>query len=229
MRNEAIEGLIDETKQRANELKPCCTCVFSNEPCTWCFENKIPIHKAKYGCAKHMNNEELIRKQTEEQYKKSLATQQRLLLELDIMSYEIGAAQQTLEKLDAELQVSYSKIENPDRETEENHTQSKKKRDRLAKAFAQMKAYAQDMRNTYTKYVEYYFDSLFGDEDGKYDWKESDKYLSNMGVINQFVRVLVDRTLENGENADAIMKYMLSLKGSGIYDDRQVCKFKIRK
>ena len=229
MKNEAIEGLIDETKKRANELKPCCTCVFSNEPCTWCFENKIPIHKAKYGCAKHINNDELIRKQTEEQYKKSLATQQRLLLELDIMSYEIGAAQQTLEKLDAELQASYSKIEKPDRETEINHKESKQRRAKLGKAFAQLKAYAQDMRNTYNKYVEYYFDTLFGDENGKYDWKESDKYLSNMGVINQFVRVLVDRTLENGENADAIMNFMLSLKGSGIYDSRQVGKFKIRK
>lgn len=229
MKNEVIEGLVNETKQKANEQKPCFTCVFSNDTCTWCYENKIEIHKFKYGCRKHMNNDELIRKNTEEQYKKSLATQQRMLLELDIMSYEIGAAQQTLEKLDAELQASYNKIENPDMETEGNHTESKKKRDRLAKAFVQMKAYAQDMRNTYTKYVEYYFDSLFGDEDGKYDWKESDKYLSNMGVINQFVRVLVDRTLENGENADAIMKYMLSLKGSGIYDDRQVGKFKIRK
>jgi hypothetical protein len=152
-----------------------------------------------------------------------------MLLELDIMSYEIGAAQQTLEKLDAELCASYNAIKDKDKECIDNHNESKKNRDRLDKAFRQLKAHAQDMRNTYNRYVEYFFNTLFTEENGKYNWKESDKNLVNTGVINTFVRVLVDKTLENGENAEAIMNFMLSLKGSGIYNDKQLGKFMIRR
>ena len=85
------------------------------------------------------------------------------------------------------------------------------------------------MRNTYNRYVEYFFNTLFTEENGKYNWKESDQNLVNTGVINTFVRVLVDKTLENGENAEAIMDFMLSLKGSGIYDEKQIGKFMIRR
>lgn len=229
MTDERFEAVYEETKARAQELKPCVLCVHKNADCTYCFENKIQISPSSYGCRKHMTDEEQLRKNAEEEYAKQIAIQKRMLLELDIMSYEIGAAQQTLEKLDAELCASYNAIKNKDKECIDNHNESKKNRDRLAKAFVQLKAHAQDMRNTYNRYVEYFFNTLFTDENGKYNWKESDKNLVNTGVINTFVRVLVDKTLENGENAEAIMDFMLSLKGSGIYNDKQLGKFMIRR
>lgn len=229
MTDERFETIYEQTKERAQELKPCVLCVHKNADCTYCFENKIPISTSSYGCRKHMTDEELLRKNAKEEYERQMAIRKRMLLELDIMGYEIGAAQQTLEKLDAELCASYNAIKNKDKECIDNHNESKKNRDRLAKAFTQLKAHAQDMRNTYNRYVEYFFNTLFTEENGNYNWKESDKNLVNTGVINTFVRVLVDKTLENGENAEAIMNFMLSLKGSGIYDEKQVGKFMIRR
>ena len=121
MKDERFETIYEQTKARAQELKPCVLCVHKNANCTYCVENKIPISPSSYGCRKHMTDEEQLRKNAQEEYAKQIAIQRRMLLELDIMSYEIGAAQQTLEKLDAELCASYNAIKNKDKESIDKH------------------------------------------------------------------------------------------------------------
>lgn len=227
---EQFDEVLNEARQKIAELKPCKLCVYSNEDCTWCSANNVPILSVhQYGCVKHMTNEEALRKITREEFEKNARTLQRLQFELDIMGYQIGAASQTLEKIDAELTQSYNAIKYKDEESIKNHNESKKNRDRLAKAFKEIKFKAQDIRNVYDKYVEYFFNTLYSEEDGTFNWKESDKNLVNTGVINSFVRVLVDKTLDNGENANKIMDFMLSLKGCGVYDEDSIGKYMIRK
>lgn len=226
---EQFDEVMKDAKKVIAELKPCKLCIHSNEACDWCHENKMPIHPHQYGCRKHMTNEEALEKITREEFEKHSAQLRRMQLELDIMGYEIGAASQTLEKIDAELCQSYNAIKVKDEACIKNHKESKKNRDRLAKAYKELQFKAQDIRNIYDRYVEYFFNTLYTEEDGTYNWRENEKSLVNTGVINSFVRVLVDKTLDNAENANKIMQFMLSLKGCGVYEDEHVEKFMIRR
>jgi hypothetical protein len=69
---------------------------------------------------------------------------------------------------------------------------------------------------------------LFEDKDG-YDFKEYQKVSCNAGVINLIVREFCDKSLDNADNANAMLQFMHNLKGSGIYDDYQKEKYLIKK
>lgn len=225
---EEVRTAIEQSKEVLIKERPCKACIFSSENCTWCIENKIPITPYMRGCRKYMTNEEAIRKIAEEEHKRHQRDLGRIMLKMDIMAYLINGASLVLEEVDSELESSYEALKNKDDDTIRNHAERKKNRGRLEKAYKSMKFDLQDIRNTFTRYVDYYFNVIFSDKDG-YDFKESDKNLVNSGVVASFVKVFVDRTLENGDNAEDIMKHMMSLKGSGILDERDFGRSMIRK
>ena len=220
MENLNIEEAVRETVKVLDEMKPCHSCVHSNETCTWCRENKINIHPSKYGCRKHITDEEAVRKLAEIEYKKYCAEFAKMTLDMDIMGYTINAASMMLEKIDKQLERSYNSIKEKTEDSIKKHQESKKNRDRLRKAYAQMRFNATDMRNTYDRYIEYFFTHQFTDEHGNYNVKESDKNLSNSGIVSKVVKLFVDRALDNPENATLMINFMLSLKGSGVYDEK---------
>lgn len=228
MKNNLIKDVIEDTTQKLVTERLCRTCIFSNDTCDWCMENKIKLHKAQYGCNKHMTRQDAIRRQTEIEYEKYTKELSRLALDMDVMGYAINAASIMLEKLDNELEASYNSLENPTNADEKSHKESKKNRERLRKAYSKMKFNAMDMRNTFNDYVEYFFTYNFTDQHGNFNEKESDKNLVNSGIIAKFIKVFVDRCLDNKENGELIINYMLSLKGSGIYGDRDFNKVMIR-
>lgn len=206
----------------------CNACVFANDECTWCREFKKPIHRAMYGCVKHMTDTQALQKIAEEQVERHRRDMSRLMLKMDIMAYLINGASLVLEEVDNELDQSYQAVKHKTDDETRNHAESKRNRDRLAKAYKSMSFSMQDIRNTFNRYVEYYFNVLYSD--GKtYDFKESDKNLVNSGVIASFTKALVDRTLDNGENAESIWNHIISLPGSGILDERDLGKSMIRK
>lgn len=220
MSKELVKNLIEETTEKLLSKRECRTCIFSNETCDWCMENKIKINGFMYGCGKYMTRQDAIRKHTEilcEEHCKDFA---KTTLDMDTMGYTINAASIMLEKIDRKLDASYKSIKHPTSEEEKNHKESKKQRDRLLKAYNKMRFCAMDMRNTFDDYVEYFFTYQFTDEAGKYNESESDKNLVNSGIIAKFVKLLVDRCLDNKENGELILKYMLSLKGSGVYEEK---------
>lgn len=228
-KKEQFERILDEAKEEIGKMKQCRHCIFANEDKTWCFDNKIPIRsQVQIGCWKHMTDQDNLEKIAREQYEKNVKDLQRMQLDLDIMGFEIAAASQTLEKLDRELNSNYNAIKEKTEECTKNHRDSKRNRDNLAKGYATMKVIAQDMRSAYNKYVEYFFSNIYTDDKGKYDWKESEKTLRNSGCINTFIRVFVDKALENRENAQKIMDFMCSLPGSGIYDEDNASKYMIK-
>lgn len=227
-KEEIIKGVINDTTEKLITERLCRTCIFSNEDCSWCMENKIELHKAKYGCNKHMTRQDAIRKEAELQYETYNKDMQRLALDMDTMGYTINAASIMLEKLDKELEASFKSIKHPTAEEERNHKESKKNRDRLQKAYSEMKFHAMDMRNAFNRYVEHFFTYQFTDEKGKFNWVESDKNLMNSGIVGKFTKVLVDRCLDNKKNGELILDYMLSLKGSGIYTERDFDKVMIK-
>lgn len=234
-KTESIDRIVERTKKVVAPLKLCHHCVHANDKKTWCEENDIPINgPTQYGCHKHTTNEELLRRIAEERYAEYVAEMTRLYMELDIMMYFINGASQTLEKIDLDMETSYKRVMkkyDDEKEAEEyrkKYQAAKKNREPLRKAYLKMKFLAQDMRNVYSKYVEYFFINIFSDREGHYDFKEADKGLHNVGRINAFVRIFVDRTLENAENSGKILDFMLSLKGSGIYDDEHFNRFIIK-
>ena len=56
MEKNKIEEAVRETVKALDQIKPCKSCVFANEDCTWCSENKIKINPSQYGCRKYMTN-----------------------------------------------------------------------------------------------------------------------------------------------------------------------------
>lgn len=224
-----VEEAVRETMQVLNEMKPCRACIYADPDCSWCTENKIKIHPSQYGCRKHITNEEAVRKLAEAEYQKYCSELARMTLDMDVMGYTINAASIMLEKIDGELERSYNSIQEKTEDSVKKHKESKKNRDRLRKAYAQMKFNAQDMRNTYDRYIEYFFTYQFTDENGKYNGIESDKNLANSGVVSKVIKLFVDRALDNNENAQKIIDFMLSLKGSGIYTEQDFDSGLIRK
>lgn len=227
--NEGLEKVIQMTRAQVNRLKPCALCVYANESCTYCSENDIIIQSPKqYGCRKHTTKEELIRKVAKQEWDAYVAKTARRFLEMDIMGYMIAGASQTMEKLDAEMNAEYNSVKDRDPETELDHKQRRANRQRLLKSYSELKDLARKYRREYDKNVELYFSTLFTEEDGTYDYKESDKNLRNAGTINKFVRVFVDKALDNSENANAIMAFMESLPGSGIFEGQNSDKYLIK-
>lgn len=224
-----VQKGIAEGKSVLEQERPCKACIFSNEPCTWCIENKIPITPFMRGCNKYMTNEQAVRKVAEAEAQRHQKSLQRMMLNMDVMAYMVNGASLVLEKVDKELEESYEAIEDKDSETIRNHAERKRNRERLYKAYKAMKFSIQDIRNTFNNYVEHYFDSIFTDEQGKYDFKESDKNLVNSGVVAEYVSAIVDRVLDNGENATSIMNHILSLPGANILDERDFGRLRIKK
>ena len=103
-----IEDTVRETVKVLDELKPCHACIFANENCTWCTENKIKIHPNQYGCGKHITNEEAVRKLAEMEHEKFRKELAKLTLDFDIMGYAINAASIILEKIDKDIERSYA-------------------------------------------------------------------------------------------------------------------------
>lgn len=236
MKDTQIENTIDEVKDALYVLRRCKDCVFANEACTWCACIKKDIKPYSYaaGCKHYMTNEAAVRKLAEEQYRKDEVTATRRFFDMDIISYMIEASSQSLEKLDKELLEDHKramKLADAKANNNEREKKFKKKQDnrkKLMDGFAEMKYHAQNFRSAYEKYVVHFFNTLFEDKDG-YDFKEHQKVSSNAGVINLVVREFCDKSLNNADNANAMLQFMQSLKGSGIYDDYQKEKYLIKK
>jgi hypothetical protein len=224
----SVEETVRETLRELDEKKPCHACIFANESCTWCRENKIKIHPSMYGCRKHMTNEQQVRRLAEIEHEKHRRELAKLTLDFDIMGYAINAASIILEKIDNDIERHYDSIEHKTKDNVKSHDESKTNRDRLQKAYRQMKFHAMDMRNVYDRYIEYFFTYQFTDENGKYNPVESDKNLSNSGIVAKFVKLFIDRCLDNEKNGKLILDYILSLKGSGVYDEEDFDKVMIK-
>lgn len=136
MENINVEDAVRETVKVLDEMKPCHSCVFANETCTWCTENKINIHPRQYGCRKYMTNEDAVRKLAELEYQKYRKELAKLTLDMDVMGYTINAASIILEKIDQELERSYNAIKEKTEDNIKTHQESKRNRDRLRKAYA---------------------------------------------------------------------------------------------
>ena len=215
-----LDDVVKATIKVLDEKKQCHSCIHSNPTCTWCTENKINIHPCQYGCRKHITNKEAVIRLAKIEHAKYCKEMAKMTLDMDIIGYAINAASIMLEKVDKELERQYESVKEKDDETEKQFGESKKKRERLRKAFAQMKFNAMDMRNTFDRYIEYFFNYNFTNSDGTYDSIESDKHLFNSGVVSKVLKIFVDRALDNPENSDKMIAYMMSLKGSGVYDEQ---------
>ena len=101
---------IEQTKEVLAMERPCKACVFSNEACDWCIENKIPINRYMRGCRKFMTNEEAVRKVAEAEQERQRVAMTKMYFEMDIMGYLANAASLILEKIDKRIDAS---IEEP--------------------------------------------------------------------------------------------------------------------
>jgi hypothetical protein len=134
-----------------------------------------------------------------------------------------------MEDIDKELDESYSRLVKKDAEAERNHNESKRNRKRLVDAYKRMKYSMKNIDSDFRNYVEHYFSTIFGEEDGTFNVKEYDKNSVNAGIVRAFVSKFVDVSLENGDNATAIFANMNTMQGCGLLKDRDFDKCLVRK
>lgn len=230
---EDIEKIIQQAKteiEADDRLHKCSLCVWCDEEKGYCNRKNIKIHSIYAPlCKEYMTNEQALRViaiQEQEKAKHELA---RLQLKMDIMAYLIHGAMSEMEDIDKELDESYSRIVKKDAEAERNHNESKRNRKRLVDAYKRMKYSMKNIDSDFRNYVEHYFSTIFGEEDGTFNVKEYDKNSVNAGIVRAFVSKFVDVSLENGDNATAIFANMDTMQGSGLLKDRDFDKCLVRK
>lgn len=230
---EDIEQIIAQAKREFesdDKLQRCTMCVHYDPNNKWCMDKNIPV-TAIYApmCQTYLTNEQALRVlalQEQQKAKKELA---RFQLKMDIMAYLISGALMEMESVDEELELTYSRIRTKDAESEKKHNESKRNRKRLIDAYKRMKYYMKNIDSEYRNYVEHYFSTIFGEDDGSYNVEEYDKSSVNAGVVLAFVNKFVDVSLENGENANALFESMNNMQGSGLLTERDFGKCFIRK
>lgn len=221
---EDIEKIIAQTKAEIDaddRLQRCSFCVWY-EQCT---------RKSYYAphCKDYLTSEQAIRVlaiQEQQKAKKELA---RLQLKMDIMAYLINGAMAEMEDIDRELEQSYERLKKKDAETEKNHAECRRNRKRLIDAYKRMKYSMKNIDLDYHNYVEHYFSTIFGEDDGSFNVQEYDKSSVNSGMVRAFVVKFIDISLENGDNCKAVFDFMDGLTGSGLLTDRDFNNCLIKK
>ena len=226
-----IEKIVAETKAEIdadNNLHKCSLCVWHEDK--FCRRKKKPVLSIYAPhCQDYLTNEQALRLLAIEEQKKAKKELARMHLKMDVMSYLISGALMEMESIDKELEDSYNRLKKKDAECERNHIESKRKRKRLIDAYKKMKYYMKNIDSEYRNYVEHYFSTIFGEEDGSYNIEEYEKNSVNSGVVLAFVNKFVDVSLENGENASSVFECMDKMQGSGLFTERDFGKCFIRK
>ena len=230
---EDIETIVAVTKAEIdadNKLHKCSLCVWFSEEDKYCRWHKRTVHSIYAPhCKEYLTNEQALRVIAIEERKKAQQELQRLQLKMDVMSYLISGALMEMESIDEELEQSYSRLKVKDSESERKHNESKRNRKRLIDAYKRMKYNMKNIDSDFRNYVEHYFSTIFGEDDGSYNVEEYDKNSVNAGVVLAFVNKFVDVSLENGENANALFESMNNMQGSGLLTERDFGKCFIRK
>lgn len=204
--------------------------MWADEECVHCRQLEIPITPVTVSqyCKFYMTNDEALKVLAEQGRQEQIQKYTRLFLLMDIMAYMANGADAVLEEVSNELEEDYRQARDKSPHAERNHSESKRNRDKLHKGYVKMREGFRDARNAFNDYVQHYFKTIFCDDDGSWNVLEYDKNSINSGVITAFTKVLVDRTLDNGENAEAIMKYIISLPGSGILNEKDFGKSMVK-
>lgn len=224
----ATRNMVEEAKDAIRADKMCKTCVFSNEPCTRCILHNKDINRAMYGCGDHLTDSQYLDRLAEEQLEEEKKKIARRYLEMDLMSYFIQGAMQILEKTDREQKAIFESIEFPTDEDKKRYTKKKDRRDKLRKGYIEMKCAAQDMRNAYNKYVQYYLDTLYNDKNG-YDYKECDKSFVNAGYITAISAAILNKVMDSEENLNALMNFIFNLKGVDIMTKQECLRYLVNR
>lgn len=217
---DAIAAVEDFKTRQANDekLRPCKLCARSNEPCTEC-QLGFSISPSSYGCKFFINDEDMLLEIAQKKLEEQRAIKTKLYFKMDVMGYLIDAAAAVLEHVSDDIDRDYKAIKFKTPEDDATYAESKKNRDYLRKGYQGMRFGLMDARNAYNGYVQKYFDSLFSQKDGKYNFVEYDKHGYNVGFISAFVHIFLEKTLFSKENAEKILNFMNELEGLDILND----------
>lgn len=223
-----VNRIVELTKNIIKSEKMCKTCVFSNEACTWCARFNKETNRAKYGCNEHMTDNQYMEKIAQEQaeYRRKEAAID--FLDIELASYLLQGASIIMTKIGKEQQRRYDAFKERSKDDEIRFGKQKANRDKLSKGMSKMKFAIQDFQNAYQESVQYYLDYMFNDKDG-YDFKESDKSLVNAGFITAISAGILEATLDNDDNVNALMNYVFSLKGIGIFTKEHCLRYLVNR
>jgi Mg2+ and Co2+ transporter CorA len=224
MSDSTTRNLLEEAKDAIRADKMCKACVFSDEVCRRCILHNKNINSAMYGCKDHLTNSQYLDRIAEEQLEMEKKQMAKRYLAMDLMTYFIQGSMLILEKMDREQKAIFDSIEYPTEDDKQRYTKKKDKREKLRKGYVAMKCAAQDLRNAYNKYVQYYLDTLYNDKDG-YDYKESDKSLVNAGYITAISAGILNKVMDSEENLNALMNFVFSLKGVDIMNKQECLRY----
>ena len=226
--DQEVNRIVELTKNIIKSEKMCKTCVYSNEPCTWCARFDKETNRAKYGCKDHMTDNQYMDKIAQEQaeYRRKEAAID--FLDIELASYLLQGADIIMTKIGEEQQRRYDAFKERCKDDEIRFGKQKQNREKLKKGMVAMKCAIQDFHNAYQNSVQYYLDYMFNDKGG-YDYKESDKSLVNAGFITAISAGILNATLDNDDNVNALMNYVFSLKGKDIFTKEHCLRYLVNR
>lgn len=100
--DQEVNRIVELTKNIIKSEKMCKTCVYSNEPCTWCALHDKATNRAKYGCNDHMTDNQYMDKIAQEQaeYRRKEAAID--FLDIELASYLLQGADIIMTKIGKE-------------------------------------------------------------------------------------------------------------------------------
>lgn len=223
-----INRSVELAKNIIKSEKMCKSCVFSNEPCTWCARFDKSINRAMYGCKEHMTDNQYMDKVAQEQaeYRRKEAAID--FLDIELASYLLQGADIIMTKIGEEQQRRYDAFKERSKDDEARFAKQKSNREKLRKGMIAMKCAIQDFHNAYQNSVQYYLDYMFNVEGG-YDFKEADKSLVNAGFITAISAGILNATLDNEANLNALMNFVFSLKGQDIFSKEHCLRYMVNR
>lgn len=229
---QSTEKNIQGVKQRIADdhtLKSCSICVWGDAANKRCKLKDIPVQHYAPHCKEYMTDDQALHVLAKEQRKEERIKLAKKFLKLDSAHFLIAGSSMILARLNQEFEDERKKIEHVDEGEERKYQERKKNRETLLKGLKNMKYHIQNLESEYRKYVEHYESIVFKNEDETYNYKESDKNLSNAGFITGVMQKVVDVCLDNGENATALWRFLTSLQGSGLLNDSDCTTYFIKK
>ena len=191
-------------------LQPCQLCMHFDPVKKWCRHYQQAKQLYNYGSNCFITNEIALKALLLQERKRSIYRKAVLQRKMDIMEALINGADLVRDDILDMITKDYERLDIKTKTDDETYRRSKKNLDRLAKAYAKMKAALQDIESEYKNYCEYWHQFMFADEFGCYN-KEYDKYKGNAGFLTYSFFVMDDAMYESEESVEVFINFLNGL------------------
>lgn len=203
-------------------LRPCHMC-FHYETC----KVKKGIKHYNYGAACFVTNEQMLRALLLKERKRAWRCQEKLNEKMDVMNIMVSGADMIRQDIVDTIELEFKRLDIKAKNDDAAYARNKRKMDRLAKCYAQMKASMHTFEVAYRQYIEYWNAQVFADLDGNYS-PEFDKHTHNVGFCTYMFFCLYEKMFMSEDNVRKLAETLEAMQGKDIWDEGDLKRYLIK-